>query len=168
MSEKLSFLTPYLQPPRSKTNNNNASSVMNTVNLLSESDNEESMWYDNDVANSNDSREDPLKREEVPLDEYVPQDIKLETNDTTQNQSENKGILATLLSTDKKHSEDSNFYDDIDLICLGYAKTIKKFNPKRQSIIKFKIARLIMEEELAQEIENGGNIEDHPQSDPFA
>nr|CAD7579787.1 unnamed protein product [Timema californicum] len=50
---------------------------------------------------------------------------------------------------------DQNFsYEDIDLIFLGYAKTIKKFSPRRQTIVKFKMAQLLMEEELAQQMDD--------------
>ncbi|XP_044259023.1 uncharacterized protein LOC123007676 [Tribolium madens] len=44
--------------------------------------------------------------------------------------------------------------DDIDLICMGYAKTIKKFSPKRQTMVKFKLSQILMQEELAQQEEN--------------
>lgn len=40
-------------------------------------------------------------------------------------------------------------YDDIDHICLGYAKTIKKFSAERQALVKFEMAKLLMEQELA-------------------
>lgn len=42
----------------------------------------------------------------------------------------------------------SDKYDDIDLICLGYAKTIKKNSPTRQTIVKFKLAELMAEQEM--------------------
>lgn len=38
-------------------------------------------------------------------------------------------------------------YDDVDLICLGYAKTIKKFSPNRQTLIKYEMAQLMMKHE---------------------
>lgn len=44
-------------------------------------------------------------------------------------------------------------YDEVDLICLGYAKTIKKFSPRRRTLTKFKIAQILMEEELNQQME---------------
>jgi hypothetical protein len=46
-------------------------------------------------------------------------------------------------------------YDDVDLIFLSYAKTLKKFSPRRQTMTKFKIAQLLMEEELNQQAEDG-------------
>ncbi|CAH1378441.1 unnamed protein product, partial [Tenebrio molitor] len=45
-------------------------------------------------------------------------------------------------------------YDDVDLIFLSYAKTLKKFSPRRQTMTKFKIAQLLMEEELNQQAED--------------
>ncbi|KAJ8885534.1 hypothetical protein PR048_011732 [Dryococelus australis] len=45
-------------------------------------------------------------------------------------------------------------FDDIDLL-LGYSKIVKKFSPHRQTVTKFNIAELIMNEELAQQMEDG-------------
>nr|XP_014097047.2 uncharacterized protein LOC106622412 [Bactrocera oleae] len=45
-------------------------------------------------------------------------------------------------------------FDGIDLTFLGYASSIKKLTPRRQSIIKFAVAKLIMREELAQQNDN--------------
>ncbi|KAL1492138.1 hypothetical protein ABEB36_012626 [Hypothenemus hampei] len=42
-------------------------------------------------------------------------------------------------------------YDDIDLIFQGYAASVKRLSVRRRTIIKFKIAKLIMEEELAEQ-----------------
>ncbi|XP_063393495.1 uncharacterized protein LOC134678739 [Cydia fagiglandana] len=39
-------------------------------------------------------------------------------------------------------------FDDIELIFLGYAKTVKKMPLKRQISVKMKIAKIMMEEEL--------------------
>ncbi|XP_048000861.1 uncharacterized protein LOC125237734 [Leguminivora glycinivorella] len=39
-------------------------------------------------------------------------------------------------------------FDDVELIFLGYAKTVKKMPLKRQINIKMKIAKIMMEEEL--------------------
>lgn len=46
----------------------------------------------------------------------------------------------------------SNVYnhDDMDLIFLGYAKTVKNFKRKRQITTKFKIAQIIMEAEMEE------------------
>lgn len=43
-----------------------------------------------------------------------------------------------------------NENEDNESILLAYAKTIKKFSPKRQAMTKFKIAQIIMEQELLQ------------------
>ncbi|XP_062135696.1 uncharacterized protein LOC133845288 isoform X2 [Drosophila sulfurigaster albostrigata] len=42
----------------------------------------------------------------------------------------------------------------VDMLFMAYAHTIKKFSPRRQAQVKFKIAELIMEEELANIEEN--------------
>ncbi|CAH0398023.1 unnamed protein product [Chilo suppressalis] len=46
----------------------------------------------------------------------------------------------------KRHTD----YDDIDLIFLGYAKTVKKMSKSRQATVKFHVAKLIMESELEE------------------
>ncbi|KAJ2945406.1 hypothetical protein O0L34_g212 [Tuta absoluta] len=62
-------------------------------------------------------------------------------------------------------------YDAIDLIFLGYSRTIKKFSPHRQALAKYNIAKVIMEAELehiqemsqtAVEFINGENRCDSP------
>lgn len=39
-------------------------------------------------------------------------------------------------------------FDDMDCLLLAHAKTIKTFSRKRQAVIKYKIAQVIMEQEL--------------------
>lgn len=39
---------------------------------------------------------------------------------------------------------------DLDYICLGYAKTIRKFSSRRQAETKFLISKLLMEKELEE------------------
>ena len=41
---------------------------------------------------------------------------------------------------------------------MAHAQTIKKFSPSRQAQIKFKIAKLIMEEEIASLEENSSQF----------
>lgn len=47
--------------------------------------------------------------------------------------------------------------DDIDLLFLSYAKTVKKLSEERQVITKFKISQLLMQQELAQLKDNAGD-----------
>ncbi|KAL1489745.1 hypothetical protein ABEB36_013680 [Hypothenemus hampei] len=54
---------------------------------------------------------------------------------------------------DKRHSNLKNNCDSIDLIFQGYAASVKKLSNRRQTIIKYKIAKITMEEELVQEAE---------------
>lgn len=49
--------------------------------------------------------------------------------------------------------------DEIDCIFMGYAKTVKKFSSKRQTLVKFRIAKLLMEEELQQHAENEAGMD---------
>lgn len=39
--------------------------------------------------------------------------------------------------------------DEIDDLFRAYAKTVKKFPPRRQAFVKFKISKILMDEELA-------------------
>ncbi|XP_028893677.1 uncharacterized protein LOC105208369 [Zeugodacus cucurbitae] len=48
-------------------------------------------------------------------------------------------------------------FDGLDLTFLGYASSIKKLTARRQSLIKFAVAKLIMREELAQQNDNEKN-----------
>jgi hypothetical protein len=44
---------------------------------------------------------------------------------------------------------------------MGYAKTIKKSSPRRQTVVKFKIVEILMQEELAQQIEDATRTKCH-------
>ncbi|XP_034104039.1 uncharacterized protein LOC117567879 [Drosophila albomicans] len=59
-----------------------------------------------------------------------------------------KDEIEYLLTKNKKT------HDGVDMLFMAYAHTIKKFSPRRQAQVKFKIAELIMEEELASIEEN--------------
>ncbi|XP_034476068.1 transcription factor Adf-1-like [Drosophila innubila] len=52
------------------------------------------------------------------------------------------------------HTKNKKAQDDVDILFMAHAQTIKKFSPRRQAQIKFKIAKLIMEEEMASLEEN--------------
>ncbi|XP_063374555.1 uncharacterized protein LOC134662218 [Cydia amplana] len=47
-----------------------------------------------------------------------------------------------------QNNRDVHEFDDIELIFLGYAKTVKRMPLKRQISVKMKIAKIMMEEEL--------------------
>lgn len=53
----------------------------------------------------------------------------------------------------KRRTDDT---DATDLIFLGYSSTVKSFSPKRQAIVKMKIAQIIMEEEIEHATEISG------------
>ncbi|CAD6996274.1 uncharacterized protein LOC105664883 [Ceratitis capitata] len=48
-------------------------------------------------------------------------------------------------------------FDGLDMTFLGYAGSIKKLTPRRQSLIKFAVAKMIMREELSQQNEKERN-----------
>lgn len=65
----------------------------------------------------------------------------------TNNQSSVSQVLSYLKNKPENTSERTT-YDDMELLFLGHAKTVKKFGARRQIITKFRIAQIIMEEEL--------------------
>lgn len=48
-------------------------------------------------------------------------------------------------------------HDKTDLLFMSYAKTVKTFSERRQTMVKYKIAKIMMEEELAQQEESNQN-----------
>lgn len=52
---------------------------------------------------------------------------------------------------DERHNNIGTQLDEIDLTFQGYAASVKKLSQRRQTIIKFKIAKLIMEEEISEQ-----------------
>lgn len=65
-----------------------------------------------------------------------------------ENQSNSSAVDQIIKYLDKKHNEDNN--NSIDFAFKGYAESVKKMSPRRQTLIKYQIAKLIMEEELKQ------------------
>ena len=62
---------------------------------------------------------------------------------TSQPTSSVKDVINYLQTKNKKQQ------DDVDILFMAHVQTIKKFSPRRQAQIKFKIAKLIMQEEIA-------------------
>lgn len=151
--KEVEFLKPFLQPPRGE---------IRVMTLQDNSENQTTLWP---TENSLHSDEVHLKFEESTLEtqsseEYNWQDQTTISSDNRKRKAIEEINLQTISvnqipNYSEKRDYDDNFtYDDIDLIFLGYAKTIKKFPPRRQSILKFKFARLIMEEELKDDTDN--------------
>ncbi|KAL1490109.1 hypothetical protein ABEB36_012850 [Hypothenemus hampei] len=61
-----------------------------------------------------------------------------------------------ILSYLEKRSMTAAQQHEIDKTFLGYAASVKKLSAKRQTLIKFGIAKLIMEHEIEQHTENLG------------
>lgn len=59
------------------------------------------------------------------------------------------------------------FFDELDTLLLAHAKTIRKFSRKRQAITKYKIAQVILEQELldVHECPNGQDKQQQYQDD---
>ncbi|EEZ98234.1 uncharacterized protein LOC103315182 [Tribolium castaneum] len=101
-----------------------------------------------DSVEETDVEEQKPRREKTSTPVPPPKKKKLETPDL--NNSDNFPIF------------DVSGFDDIDLICLGFAKTIKKFSPKRRTLVKFRFSQILMQEELAQQEENEQSREEDP------
>ncbi|KAK9685674.1 hypothetical protein QE152_g37859 [Popillia japonica] len=56
-----------------------------------------------------------------------------------------RGRLSLLESNKTRQTK-----DELDLIFLGYAASVRKLNPERQGTMKYRIAKFLMEEELQQ------------------
>lgn len=56
---------------------------------------------------------------------------------------------------EKKQSNVQTSHDEIDLLFMGYAATVKKFSRKQQILVKHKIATIIMEAELLEQEADG-------------
>lgn len=95
-----------------------------------------------------------MKTEQITVEVNVPELLTWSGDDLISNRSNEEEEESS--NTYKQLTDEWNSYDDVDLICLGYARTIKKFSKNRQAIIKLKISRLLREE-LAQEDENNGD-----------
>lgn len=78
--------------------------------------------------------------------------------DSTQDSEElSQGAEAdrsVLYFEERKIKEES---DEVELFCLSLAKSIKRFSIRRQAVIKYKISKLLMEEDLKQQDEDIGS-----------
>ncbi|KAF5306594.1 hypothetical protein FQR65_LT18532 [Abscondita terminalis] len=65
---------------------------------------------------------------------------KRKTKTTTPSTQSSVDKVIAYLETAHKNVQGN---DDIDLTFLGYAATVKKFNPRRQAVVKYQIAKII-------------------------
>lgn len=63
----------------------------------------------------------------------------------------------------RDHLKEKKFkavFDDIECLMLAHAKNIKRFSAKRQAITKYKIAQVILEQELLH-VKDVGQVQEH-------
>ncbi|XP_050311572.1 transcription factor Adf-1-like [Anthonomus grandis grandis] len=62
----------------------------------------------------------------------------------------NESSVSQVLSylKNKDNNSQGTSYDDLHLLFLGHAKAVKKLSSKRQAVAKYRVAQVIMEEEL--------------------
>ncbi|XP_067618200.1 uncharacterized protein [Eurosta solidaginis] len=101
----------------------------------------------------NDPFNDPYQAITYDLSDYVEDTQQLETETTDVNITTNTKSSSYQNENSKDPLMGGNF-DGIDLTFLGYASSIKKLSLRRQSLIKFTVAKLIMQQELAEQNEN--------------
>lgn len=100
---------------------------------------------ENDPAQAEDRAKDQttVQMETPPPKKKICRTVSARTKEETGQSSVDK-VVSYLQSKKLGQSE----HDEIDMVFLGYAKTIKKFTNKRQIITKFRVAKILMEEEL--------------------
>lgn len=85
-----------------------------------------------------------------PFINYTPR-IRFEREPSPEHEAKRPRVIETSNATVTYSGLENRTaeYDDIDLLFLSHAKVVKKFSPERQALLKFRIATLIVEEELA-------------------
>ncbi|KAI4470685.1 denn domain-containing [Holotrichia oblita] len=85
----------------------------------------------------------PTEREKV---------VKKKCSDDKSNISSVDKVLSYLQA---KQSNLKNATDDLQLLFMGYAVTVRKLSPRQQTLVKHKIAMILMEAELSEQGANG-------------
>lgn len=84
-----------------------------------------------------------------PYINYTPR-VRYDRESSPDHESKQPRIMETLNTVTYSGMENRTAeYDDIDLLFLSHAKVVKKFSPERQALLKYRIATIIVEEELA-------------------
>uniref|UniRef100_A0A6P7FWV4 Uncharacterized protein LOC114331643 n=1 Tax=Diabrotica virgifera virgifera TaxID=50390 RepID=A0A6P7FWV4_DIAVI len=97
-----------------------------------------------------------LTEENLSIEMIHEQDKKIEKLRTKRKLSQDiqySSVDKVMSFFNKRHSNCEESADEIDLVFRGYAASVKKLSPQRQTLIKYQIAKLIMEEELSQQAE---------------
>ncbi|XP_028131407.2 uncharacterized protein LOC114327103 [Diabrotica virgifera virgifera] len=97
-----------------------------------------------------------LTEENLSIEMIHEQDKKIEKLRTKRKLSQDiqySSVDKVISFLNKRHSNCEESADEIDLVFRGYAASVKKLSPQRQTLITYQIAKLIMEEELSQQAE---------------
>ncbi|KAI4465827.1 madf domain transcription factor [Holotrichia oblita] len=148
-AQQMQFFKSFLQFAQTTSN----VSILNTSNNTSVTYSEEETEI-----------EEP-QNAQLPENPHASQNKELNT-ELPNTQDDNRNIVLNKRKKKNKHSPVSGVdkvisyldsanksrqtKDELDLIFLGYAATVRKLNRERQVTIKYKIAKLLMEEELQQ------------------
>lgn len=149
-ANQMEFLRPFLQ--LSKTVCNIASQDVTNTNKEVEKDKEKE-----EVDGIQQSHQQQCDENPATVQLLKPTATRKRKSKSEQTSSHSILGQQVIRYIDKRQSSSNSAYDDIELIFMGYAKTIKKFSPRRQSVAKFKFSQILMEEELAHQMENDQN-----------
>lgn len=155
----MSFFSPFLQFASTESNISSPDSVVNSEVAESES----ILTKENEGTQQAEvisSHLQPGQESSSRPAYHLPSRIRKRKHggETSPQPSSSVGQILNYL---ENRSIENSAYDDVDLLCMGYAKTIKKFSPRRQAVVKFKIAEILMQEELAQQMEDATRANSH-------
>lgn len=158
-AQQMSFFSPFLQFASTESNISIPDSVLN-----SEVDESESILTEEDegtqqaevISSHLQPGQESFSRPAYPLSSRIRK--RKHGGETSPQPSSSVGQILNYL---ENRPIENSAYDDVDLLCMGYAKTIKKFSPRRQTVVKFKIAEILMQEELAQQMEDATRAKCH-------
>ncbi|XP_045474907.1 uncharacterized protein LOC123680831 [Harmonia axyridis] len=88
--------------------------------------------------------------------EFVKSEFRNDDRNETYTRKRRKVVTSPSTSMDQivtsptQQYDTAQTYNDIDLIFQGYAASVKKLPPKSQTMVKFKVAEIIMKAELSE------------------
>ncbi|XP_046395721.1 uncharacterized protein LOC124162975 isoform X2 [Ischnura elegans] len=153
---QMEFLRPILQVSPTDSNMSRQDMALDDIGEEDTSASEDRIPIKS-PGDENDTFEEPIPPE--PTDEQISSDTSARKPSNAQKRgSEETSPVSQVIQYLEKRRVHHKFKscDEIDLVCMGYAQTIKKFKPRRQAMVKFKILELLMREELAQLEEEDG------------
>ncbi|CAG9856307.1 unnamed protein product [Phyllotreta striolata] len=165
-AEQMKPFRPYVAYPKTSSN---ISDINSTNSVLEETEIESNVKFETELANFENLDIENLDIVENMDPLETNQRVLNATQPAANNRTGKKRYNTTPLSSvgemlkyfkNKKRIE----YDATDCLLLAHAKTIKTFSGRRQAITKWKIAQVIMEQELLHQEELNANILPRPES----